>query len=224
MFCYQCGKELPAGTRFCIYCGAKQPETPVRTTTEAQPAYRQELIRSAPANQPAPTPSAPAYRPAPTPSVPANQPAPTPSAPAYQPAPAPSAPTYRSAAPAPAAGGALRAEDRCAFRLEVPEKLNSYRFGGDDNGYVDVYSDRLELFIKSKATALAFGAIGSAIEGKGKLYFTLRPSMVLNFQKQTNSKGALQHYLFTLSDGRMLRLQPVRGKTTEPFIDRLFGR
>ena len=94
--------------------------------------------------------------------------------------------------------------------------------GGDDEGNVDVYPDRVELFRKSKGVALAFGAIGSAIEGKGKLYYTLTPAQVARHGKQTTKKGELAYYEFWLRDGRMLRLRPLGKTGAEAAIDRLF--
>lgn len=173
-------------------------------------------------------PQVPSY-PSPQPQTPAYpSPQPQRTAPSYQPAPAAPAyqqpqPAYQPASSAPGAQQ-MTATDSCVFRLDLPEKMNSFKMGGDDNGNVDVYPDRLEIFKKSKATALAFGAIGSAIEGKGKLFFTLYPAMVRNFQKQLNKKGALHYYLFTLSDGQMLRLMLTGKKTAEPVIDRMFYR
>ena len=109
------------------------------------------------------------------------------------------------------------------FRIDLPEKLNSFRMGGDDEGNVDVYPDRIELFKKSKGVALAFGAIGSAIEGKGKLFYTLRPSDIVRHEKQLDAKGHLFYYIFSLRDGRALRLHIKDKGGVEAAIDSLFG-
>ena len=73
------------------------------------------------------------------------------------------------------------------------------------------------------ATALAFGAIGSAIEGKGKLFFTLTPAMVSRYQPMQDRKGNTVGYTFTLRDGRMLRLVMDRKSQAVPAIPRVFG-
>ena len=152
---------------------------------------RSAASASGTSHTPTPVPT-PGYRPTPAP------------APSYKPAPAPAP----EPAPEPMGGGssAFAATDRCIFRLAEADKLNGFKMGGDDNGNVDVYGDRLELFRKSTGVALAFGAIGSAIEGKGKLFLTLRPDMVTLTQPMEDKKGRLCGFVFTLRDGRMLRL------------------
>ena len=110
----------------------------------------------------------------------------------------------------------------CAFRIDQPEKLNSFKMGGDDDGNIDVYTDRIEFFKKSKGVALAFGAIGSAIEGKGKLFYTLRPADVVRHEKQLDAKGRLFYYVFSLRDGRAVRLHIKDKGGVEAAIDRLF--
>ena len=187
----------------------------------------------APASSPAPRASAPAPAATPTRSVtpPVSTPTrsvtppvstPTRSATPSAPTPAPrvSTPTPASR---PAASTALLATSHCVFRLAEAEKLNSFKMGGDDNGNVDVYGDRLEIFKKSAGVAMAFGAIGSAIEGKGKLFFTLTPAMVSRYQPMQDRKGNTVGYTFTLRDGRMLRLVMDRKSQAVPAIPRAFG-
>ncbi len=51
MFCQNCGKQIPDETKFCHYCGAKQPQQdyapsnqqPYPPRPSVQPAYRPEL-------------------------------------------------------------------------------------------------------------------------------------------------------------------------------------
>lgn len=177
----------------------------------------------APASTPAPRATAPAPRAA-TPTRSVTPPVSTPARSATPPAPTP-APRASTPAPAsrPAASTALLATSHCVFRLAEAEKLNSFKMGGDDNGNVDVYGDRLELFRKSAGVAMAFGAIGSAIEGKGKLFFTLTPAMVSRYQPMQDRKGNTVGYTFTLRDGRMLRLVMDRKSQAVPAIPRVFG-
>jgi hypothetical protein len=177
----------------------EEPEEPEDGTVRVPLPLRQP----APAPQPAYNPPQPAYNP-----------------PAPQPAYAPPAP---QPAPAPVPSGTLLASGGCNFRLTTPDKLSSFRMGGDDFGNMDVYSDRIELFKKSAGVAVAFGMIGSAIEGKGKSFFTLWPAQVVRVEKVLNKKGALAWYVFSLNDGRALRLVLDKKNKSEPFINRLFN-
>ena len=112
MKCTSCGKELPEGVAFCMFCGAKL-ETPAPAPAEDAPV--EEPI------QPAPEPTAPGAIEEPTVKFPAPAPAPEPApaqnpvqdtapqpspipapAPLDAPAPAPTAPEFAAAA-APAA-------------------------------------------------------------------------------------------------------------------------
>ena len=112
MKCTSCGKELPEGVAFCMFCGAKL-ETPAPAPAEDAPV--EEPI------QPAPEPTAPEAIEEPTVKFPAPAPAPEPApaqnpvqdtapqpspipapAPLDAPAPAPTAPEFAAAA-APAA-------------------------------------------------------------------------------------------------------------------------
>jgi hypothetical protein len=52
-FCSKCGKELDAGTNFCMYCGAGQPPSP------ASPADAQSVSQPVTTQAPLPPPSGP---------------------------------------------------------------------------------------------------------------------------------------------------------------------
>ena len=81
-----------------------------------------------------------------------------------------------------------------------------FQFGGaDDEGSVDIAPSAMTLYRKSKGVALAFGAIGSAIEGKGKLVATIRPADIASFEKNTNG-GKFRDYRIHLKDGRLLKI------------------
>ena len=98
-------------------------------------------------------------------------------------------------------------EARCAFQLCPERELKTgYHFGGnDDEGNVDIAPSRLTLYKKSKAVGLAFGAIGSAIEGKGKQFAVVRPEDIVSHEKTTKN-GRFQDYRVHLKDGRILKL------------------
>ena len=207
--------------------------TPTVTPGTPAPASSPAPRASAPApaatptrsvTPPVSTPTRSATPPVSTPTRSVTPPVSTPTRSATPSAPTP-APRVSTPTPAsrPAASTALLATSHCVFRLAEAEKLNSFKMGGDDNGNVDVYGDRLEIFKKSAGVAMAFGAIGSAIEGKGKLFFTLTPAMVSRYQPMQDRKGNTVGYTFTLRDGRMLRLVMDRKSQAVPAIPRAFG-
>ena len=135
--------------------------------------------------------------------------------PVYQPQ-----PQQRYAAPQPVANE-KPVTNYGGFRIGSSVAEVDNRSGGS-GGAVDVYSDRMDIFKKSTGVALAFGAIGSAIEGKGKLFMTLRPEMVSQARRVVNKKGKLEYYLFQLTDGRGLRVTITGKQEAAPAIERLF--
>lgn len=42
VICPSCGKSVPAGTKFCSYCGAPMEQTPVAAAVPAEPQVRGE--------------------------------------------------------------------------------------------------------------------------------------------------------------------------------------
>ena len=50
----------------------------------------------------------------------------------------------------------------------MPQKTGCQFGGTDDEGTVEISPSEMTIYKKSKAVGLAFGAIGSAIAGKGK--------------------------------------------------------
>lgn len=191
MYCNNCGKQIGEGKRFCRYCGA--PQVVVNGGTAGGAAA-------------APYPGSPAARPAPYP--PAPQPAPQPPAPqpaAYPPAPAAQPPVAPpQSAPVPlsqpaATGSAFLASQACSYKVAMESEFKKFEFGGMPEGTVDIYEDRLEFFLKSKMVRMAFGAIGSALSGKGKPDITIYGHMVRR-ETVTNQKNAFRFYL---TDGRL---------------------
>ncbi len=66
MFCTTCGKKLEEGTKFCIYCGAKQEDAPAPAAESAATAPVYESTASV---EKSPAPEAPAFE-TPTPKAP----------------------------------------------------------------------------------------------------------------------------------------------------------
>lgn len=148
MYCQNCGKQIPDVSRFCRYCGA-----------------RQQLVPGGPADADRPLPGgagpgagSPEYHYSYVKPQPAPQPQPQPQ-PRPQPAPQP------QSQPAP---GVMLGSGQCVYKVAPDSEFGKFEFGGMPEGTVEIYGDRLHFFKKSKAVALAFGSIGSALNGKGK--------------------------------------------------------
>ena len=189
MFCHNCGKRLPDGVNFCRYCGARQWFSSGAPADAARPAsggprfgaeaseYHYSYVhpQSAPRTQPAPRP-----RPA---AAPQTQPKPRP-----RPQSAP---------------GAMLGSGQCSYKVAPDSDFGKFEFGGMPEGTVEIYEDRLQFFKKSKTVALAFGMVGSALNGKGKedivlLRRDVRPDTV------TTDKTLFQFYL---ADGQRAYIQ-----------------
>lgn len=91
----------------------------------------------------------------------------------------------------------------CQFQLCPENELKTgYKFGGTDKeGTIEIAPSALTVYGKSKGVALAFGVIGSAIEGKGKLLETIRPEAIASFKKANRND-----YRIHLKDGRVLKV------------------
>jgi hypothetical protein len=76
--------------------------------------------------------------------------------------------------------------------------------GADDTGTIEISPRSISVFKKSKGTALAFGVIGSMIEGKGKPVDTIQLENIESFEKTRN--GKLIEYRIRLKDGRILKM------------------
>lgn len=86
---------------------------------------------------------------------------------------------------------------KCTYFIGSEQDIKKFKFGGNPEGTVDIYEDRLEFFKKSKGVALMFGAIGSAIEGKGTEDVTIRLDQMRAWREGTT-------YFVDLTDGRIL--------------------
>ncbi len=87
----------------------------------------------------------------------------------------------------------------------MPQKTG-FQFGGtDDEGTVEISPSEMTIYKKSKAVGLAFGAIGSAIAGKGKPFASIRPANIASYEKNLRN-GRFQDYRIHLRDGRLLKL------------------
>ncbi len=65
---------------------------------------------------------------------------------------------------------------------------------------------------------MAFGAIGSALEGKGKLLASIRPEDIASYEKNTKN-GRFQDYQIHLKDGRVLKVGFVSNKLETILFD-----
>ena len=131
-------------------------------------------------------------------------------APPPEPAPVPAG----AAGTVPGQGGQIRKKasfapvsSRCFFQLCPEDELRTgFKMGGtDDEGTIEIAPSALTVYKKSKMTAAAFGMIGSAIEGKGKLLATISPEMIRSYEKNLKN-GRLLDYRVRLRDGRLLKI------------------
>ena len=117
---------------------------------------------------------------------------------------------------APASGTAVTV--RCSFQLCTVAELNKFKLGRKyEDGNVDVYSDRLEIFRKSSFVGAAFGMIGSALEGKGKAVSVVTRPQIANFENLVDLNGRRIGYRMLLADGRYLLINPARSKSRESY-------
>lgn len=87
----------------------------------------------------------------------------------------------------------------CIYFIGAEKDAHKYRFGGNPEGTLELYDDHIDVFKKSKAVSLAFGVIGSALEGKGKPEVSIPKVMITNYIKNKNNK-----YVLYLRDGNVL--------------------
>lgn len=91
---------------------------------------------------------------------------------------------------------------KIGYYLGSPAEKNKFSMGGRPEGTMEIYPDRLEVFKKSTGVKLAFGVIGSAIEGKGKPEITITRNMVSSFEKRLDNNGKYNKCILFLSDSR----------------------
>ena len=108
----------------------------------------------------------------------------------------------------------------CNFQLcREGELKTGYHFGGtDQGGTIEIAPSSLTLYVKSVGVAVAFGAIGSALEGKGKLLASIRPEDIASYEKNTKN-GRFQDYQIHLKDGRVLKVGFVSNKLETILFD-----
>lgn len=107
------------------------------------------------------------------------------------------------------------------FQLCSEDELKTgFRFNGaDDIGNVVVSPEHIRVYKKSKAVGMAFGAIGSAIEGQGKLVKTVYPENVFSFEKREVNRR-LYECILHLRGKQLLKIN-VSGKNMEEALEAL---
>ncbi len=99
---------------------------------------------------------------------------------------------------------------KCIFFFGPEVQLGKFRMGGNPEGTVDIYDDHIDIFKKSRAVAILFGAIGSAMAGKGKAETSILKSSVMNYR--SDNKGS---YWLYLQGGNVLYID-LMGFSTKP--------
>ena len=107
------------------------------------------------------------------------------------------------------------------FQLCSEDELKTgFRFNGtDDIGNVVVSPEHIRVYKKSKAVGMAFGAIGSAIEGQGKLVKTVYPENVFSIEKREVNRR-LYECILHLRGKQLLKIN-VSGKNMEEALKAL---
>ncbi len=82
---------------------------------------------------------------------------------------------------------------KCTFFFGPEVQLGKFRMGGNPEGTADIYDDHIDIFKKSKTVTILFGAIGSAVSGKGKAETSILKSSVMNYR--SDNKGSYWLYL-----------------------------
>lgn len=88
---------------------------------------------------------------------------------------------------------------KCSFYLGPESRFAKFRMGGNPEGTAEIYDNRIEVFKKSTFLTLAFGAIGSALSGKGKPEAIVTRDMVIAYRET----GKRTFFLY-LQNGNML--------------------
>lgn len=87
---------------------------------------------------------------------------------------------------------------KCVFFYGPESQYGKFQFGGYPEGTIEIYEDHIDFFKKSKGVALAFGAIGSALAGKGKYETTIRKSDVNSCRMES------KEYWLYLANGNLM--------------------
>ncbi len=100
---------------------------------------------------------------------------------------------------------------KCTFYYGPENQYGKFRFGGDPEGTIEIYEDHIDFFKKSKGVTLAFGAIGSALAGKGKYDISIRRSDV----KSCRVQKELAKYWLYLANGNVMVVSLLGFKTKD---------
>ena len=100
---------------------------------------------------------------------------------------------------------------QCAFCLGPAATAGKYGIGDIKQGSIDIFADHIDVFQKSMAVRVMFGAIGSAIEGKGKPTYTIYKNQVVSYAVKKRN-----YYLY-LNDGNALFVT-LGGLTSKPHV------
>ena len=105
---------------------------------------------------------------------------------------------------------------RTSFQFCPENQLKTgFKMGGaDDEGSIEIEPAKLTVYKKSKAVGMAFGVIGSAIEGKGKYLATVRPQDIASFEKTEPGRNATCYWI-RLKDGQLLKVNVIGSRTEE---------
>jgi len=99
----------------------------------------------------------------------------------------------------------------CSMQLCAESELNKFKFGGAyEDANIDVYADRLIIYKKNKVVGALFGAIGSAVEGKGRQGETVMKTQITEYHNQADMNGRRIGIRIHLNDGRVLLVNPSR--------------
>ena len=127
------------------------------------------------------------------------------------PAPQPQAPQPQMRQPEPVQTSAVfqNASVRGQMQICLESELNRFRMGRKyEDSTVEVYSDRLDVYKKSSFVAGAFGAVGSAVEGKGKYFARIMGRQILSYENIVDVNGGRIGYRMMLDDGRLFLFNP----------------
>ena len=116
-------------------------------------------------------------------------------------------PAPKPAAPAPTRTAAITepVTVRCTFQFNSDGKLKTgYKFGGNEEGGVVIYPDRIVVHKKSKTLNLAGGMIASALQGIGSEFVTIRREQIASCTVNNNTRGEPFSCSVILKDGSLL--------------------
>ncbi len=189
MYCHSCGSKLVDGAQFCSVCGTPVPKEVMNMSDK--PVQQQEQPAEKVVNESAVSPDEVRTSPLNINSTETN--------------------TIEKQAQE------LSAEEetpilykfaQICFRLvDAGGKLDGYRFGGDDDGFVQIRTDRMIIYKKSKAKRIAMGSLSNLVDAHGKEFAVIYRSSIKSFTTTVDKKSIIKDYRLTLDDGRLLKIQ-----------------